>query len=120
MGYDYYVKVIGRVLVGLSFIFQFFWFLLHLDKEKERMKSQAVYFPIKFLLAALYSVIGLFFVIDFYAPHAAAFAIGLVLFETLMLDSQGEPLTLYPNSYRLHILFSKMVLIGACLMIIAR
>ncbi|MGB0929307.1 MAG: hypothetical protein ACPGVB_00930 [Chitinophagales bacterium] len=120
MGYDYYVKVIGRVLVGLSFILQFFWFLLNLDKEKERIKSKAAYFPIKFLLSALYSMIGLFFVIDFYAPHAASFAIGLVLFETLMLDSQGEPLTLYPKNYRLHVLLSKIVLIGACLMVIAR
>ncbi len=120
MGYDYYVKVIGRMLVGLYFILQFVWLLLHLDAEKDRMKSQAVYFPIKFLLIALYSIIGLFFVIDFHAPYAAAFAIGLILFETLMLDSQGPPLTLYPKNYRFHALLSKMVLIAACLMVIAR
>ena len=120
MGYDYYVKVIGRMLVGLYFILQFVWLLLNLDAEKERMKSKIVYFPIKFVLAALCSVIGLFFVIDFHAQYSAAFAIGLILFETLMLDSQGPPLTRYPKNYRFHAFLSKLVLIAACLMIIAR
>ena len=113
-------RVIGRILVGLYFILQFVWLLLNLDAEKERMKSAAFYLPIKLALAVLYSVIGLFFVIDFHAQYAAAFVIGLILFEALMLDSQGPPLTRYPKSYRFHALLSKIVLIAACLMIIAR
>lgn len=120
MGYDYYVKVIGRVLVGGHFILQFFWFLLQLDAQKERLKDYKAYFPIRFLLMALYSVIGLFFVIDFEAQYAAAFAIGLIIFEALMMDLRGEPVTLYPNSYRYHALLSRIVLIAACLMIIGR
>lgn len=68
----------------------------------------------------IYSVIGLFFVIDFEAQYAAAFAIGLIIFEVLMIDLKGEPITLYPNYYRYHALLSRLVLIAACLMIIGR
>jgi len=120
MGYDYYVKVIGRMLVGLYFILQFVAFLLSLDAEKERLKDHSIYFPIKFFLAAIFSMVGLFFVIDFHAQYAAAFAIGLILFEILMVDFRGQPFTLYPNNYRFYAILSKTILIAACLMIIGR
>ena len=120
MGYDYYVKVIGRILVGVYFILQFTWFLLHLDDHKKRLEKHSAYFPIIFAQAALFSIIGLFFVIDYQAQYAAAFGIGLILFEVFMIDFRGTPFTLYPNSYRFHAILSKMVLIAACLMIIAR
>ncbi|MEZ4884995.1 MAG: hypothetical protein R3E32_09750 [Chitinophagales bacterium] len=120
MGYDYYVKVIGRILVGLYFFLQFASFLLRLEDQKKRLENHKAYLPIRWLQVMLYSVIGLFFVIDFYAQYTAAFAIGLIMFEVLMIDLQGEPFTLYPNNYRFQAILSKIVLIAACLLIIGR